>query len=169
VIDVGRRIHPDLTVASTDCQGRGCNWSLGAVYDRSSRSRRHLSSGTMPMRLFRERSITAATCQSVLGDIRKPFGLCDPLALPLDSPRWVDGAESPLRRHRQGGPICFGSCASAAGNRGWRYSPFRPFGYGRRASEDLPRQSYCRTPAPHDDHLFKFLGSWSGRLVNTLT
>ena len=53
VIDVGRRIHPDLTVASTDCRSRGCNRSLGTVHNRSSRSRRHLSNGPMPMRLFR--------------------------------------------------------------------------------------------------------------------
>lgn len=31
VIDVGRRIHPVLTVASTSCQGRGRNRSLRAL------------------------------------------------------------------------------------------------------------------------------------------
>ena len=36
VVDVGRRIHPDLTVASTGRRGGGCSRSLGAVHARSS-------------------------------------------------------------------------------------------------------------------------------------
>jgi hypothetical protein len=53
VVDVGRRVYPDLTIASTGCRGRGCDRTLGTRYRRSSRSRRHLSSGPMSMRLFR--------------------------------------------------------------------------------------------------------------------
>jgi hypothetical protein len=55
VIDVGRRINPDLTIASAGCRGRDCNRTLGAGYRRSSRSRRRLSGSTVPVRLFRRR------------------------------------------------------------------------------------------------------------------
>jgi hypothetical protein len=66
MIDVGRRIYPDLTIASTGCRSCGCDrWSLGAGYRRSSRSRRRLSSGSMSMRLFRRRG-RARTRRSVL-------------------------------------------------------------------------------------------------------
>jgi hypothetical protein len=53
VVDVGRGIYPDLTVASAGWRGSDCYWCLGARYRRSSRGRRHLSSGPMAMRLFR--------------------------------------------------------------------------------------------------------------------
>jgi hypothetical protein len=55
VIDVGRRIYPDLTVASAGCWSHCRHWTLGAIHARSnrSRSRRHLSGGAMPVRLFR--------------------------------------------------------------------------------------------------------------------
>ena len=36
VVDVGRRIYPDLTVASAGRRGRGCDRTLGAVHARSS-------------------------------------------------------------------------------------------------------------------------------------
>jgi hypothetical protein len=41
VIDVGRRIDPDLTVASTCRRGRRCDWTLrpGHARDNSSRGR----------------------------------------------------------------------------------------------------------------------------------
>jgi hypothetical protein len=39
VVDVGRRIYPDLTVASAGRRGRGCDRTLGAVHARSSGSR----------------------------------------------------------------------------------------------------------------------------------
>ena len=69
VVDVGRRIHPDLTVTSTGCRGRGCNRSLGAVQARSSGcwSWWDLSSGPMSMCLFRRgRRRGAWTRRSVL-------------------------------------------------------------------------------------------------------
>jgi hypothetical protein len=44
VIDVGRRIHPDLALACIGCRSRGCDRTLRAGYRRSSRSRRRLSS-----------------------------------------------------------------------------------------------------------------------------
>jgi hypothetical protein len=67
VVDVGRRIYPDLTIASTGCRGRDSNRALGAGYRRSSRSRRRLGSGPMAMRLFRRcRRGRARTRSSVL-------------------------------------------------------------------------------------------------------
>jgi hypothetical protein len=39
VVDVGRRIYPNLTIASSGCRGRGFDRSLGGVHARSSGSR----------------------------------------------------------------------------------------------------------------------------------
>jgi pimeloyl-ACP methyl ester carboxylesterase len=39
--------------------------------------------------------------------------------------------------------LCLGSRASAAGDRGWRYSPFRSSGYDRRAAERVFEKSHA--------------------------
>jgi hypothetical protein len=39
VVDVGRRINPDLPVASSGCWSHCRHWTLGAVHARSIRSR----------------------------------------------------------------------------------------------------------------------------------
>jgi hypothetical protein len=67
VVDMGRRIYPNLTVASAGCRSGDCDRSLGTRYRGSSWSRRHLSSGPMSMRLFRRRRRRRArTRRSVL-------------------------------------------------------------------------------------------------------
>jgi hypothetical protein len=35
MIDAGRRINPDLTIASAGCRSHCCNWTLGAVHTRT--------------------------------------------------------------------------------------------------------------------------------------